>query len=121
MEVPDGVLSVATPVGCGGGGGAGGGCRMDCLLKWRLEGLVIVPSRRNANGVDGRITSLRTLLASASRARRSPPTKCQGEVEAAQRQGLRLVRSLKPDTEPKQVHDCVEASAWPLRCVDIET
>ena len=24
------------------------------------------------------------------------------------------------DAEPKQVHDCVEATAWSLRCVDVE-
>ena len=41
-------------------------------------------------------------------------------VEATQHQGLWLACSVKPDAEPQQVHDYIKASAWSLRCVDVE-
>ena len=43
--------------------------------------------------------------------------KCLPSVEVMPR--LWLVHSLKPDTEPKQVHNCVKAPAWSLRCVNV--
>ena len=82
------------------------------------KGLVTVPCRRNARGFmdplcpcgislrppqgpNMRLPIIVSLLDAAASAVIGPLTK-------------------KPDAEPKQVHDCVETSAWSVRCVDLE-
>ena len=66
-------------------------------------------------GVYGPITSLRTR---SLRPPQGPDVRLPKIVTS--QQGLWLVLSQKPDAEPKPVHDCIEASAWSLRCVDVE-
>ena len=78
--------------------------------RGRPKGLVMVPCRRNARGLTDPLRPCGPSL--------HPP---QGpDYLAMLQQGLWLVRSLKPNAEPKQVPNWVKASAWSLHCIDEE-
>ena len=73
------------------------------------KGWIMVPRQRNARGFTDPL--------------RPPqgPDVCLPKIVSSRRSDAAaravMVRSLKPDSEPKQVYNCVEASAWSLRCV----
>ena len=71
--------------------------------RWQVTRLIMVPRSHNARGL-----RTRYVLADPPRVHR------KGLTRASQN-----ILTYRRGAEPEQVQDCVEASAWSLRCVNV--